>query len=159
MKLSEHWLKSMRCGVLLLLGQRACTHDQENNVLHEEYIFFIFWFSGISGSFLFFDCSVSFHYVNNLTLHHWAYWWLSLWLELHRILVYAFPVYCCIIYMFKEHDNREWTLYVITNTNEGMAFSLFLLTLDNINQKRKLHANNTRDYRVPQVSIHMRVRG
>lgn len=55
--------------------------------------------------------------------------------------------------MFKNSDNKESKLYVITNTNE--AFSLFLLILDNINQKRKLHANNTRDHRVSQVSVHI----
>lgn len=55
--------------------------------------------------------------------------------------------------MLKNSDNKESKLYVITNTNE--AFSLFLLILDNINQKRKLHANNTRDHRVSQVSVHI----
>lgn len=52
--------------------------------------------------------------------------------------------------MLKNSDNKESNLYVITNTNEGIAFSLFLLILDNINQNRKLHANNTRDHRVSQ---------
>lgn len=55
--------------------------------------------------------------------------------------------------MLKNSDNKESKLYVITNTNE--AFSLFLLILDNINQKRKLHANNTRNHRVSQVSLHI----
>lgn len=55
--------------------------------------------------------------------------------------------------MLKNSDNKEPKLYVITNTNE--AFSLFLLILDNINQKRKVHANNTRDHRVSQVSVHI----
>lgn len=55
--------------------------------------------------------------------------------------------------MLKNSDNKEPKLYVITNTNE--AFSLFLLILDNINQKRKLHANNTRNHRVSQVSLHI----
>lgn len=55
--------------------------------------------------------------------------------------------------MLKNSDNKESKLYVITNTNE--AFSLFLLILDNINQKRKVHANNTRDHRVSQVSVHI----
>lgn len=57
--------------------------------------------------------------------------------------------------MLKNSDNKESKLYVITNTNEGIAFSLFLLILDNINQKRKLHANNTRNHRVSQVSLHI----
>lgn len=57
--------------------------------------------------------------------------------------------------MLKNSDNKESNLYVITNTNEGIAFSLFLLILDNINQKRKLHANNTRNHRVSQVSVHI----
>lgn len=55
--------------------------------------------------------------------------------------------------MLKNSDNKESKLYVITNTNE--AFSLFLLILDNINQKRKLHANNTPNHRVSQVSLHI----
>lgn len=55
--------------------------------------------------------------------------------------------------MLKNSENKESKLYVITNTNE--AFSLFLLILDNINQKRKLHANNTRNHRVSQVSLHI----
>lgn len=55
--------------------------------------------------------------------------------------------------MLKNSDNKESKLYVITNTNE--AFSLFLLILDNINQKRKLHVNNTRNHRVSQVSVHI----
>lgn len=55
--------------------------------------------------------------------------------------------------MLKNSDNKESKLYVITNTNE--AFSLFLLISDNINQKRKLHANNTRNHRVSQVSLHI----
>lgn len=55
--------------------------------------------------------------------------------------------------MLKNSDNKESKLYVITNTNE--AFSLFLLILDDINQKRKLHANNARDHRVSQVSLHI----
>lgn len=55
--------------------------------------------------------------------------------------------------MLKNSDNKESKLYVITNTNE--AFSLFLLILDNIIQKRKLHANNTRNHRVSQVSLHI----
>lgn len=55
--------------------------------------------------------------------------------------------------MLKNSDNKESKLYVITNTND--AFSLFLLILDNINQKRKLHANNTRNHRVSQVSLHI----
>lgn len=55
--------------------------------------------------------------------------------------------------MLKNSDNKESKLYVKTNTNE--AFSLFLLILDNINQKRKLHANNTRNHRVSQVSLHI----
>lgn len=55
--------------------------------------------------------------------------------------------------MLKNSENKESKLYVITNTNE--AFSLFLLILDNINQKRKLHANNTRNHRVSQVSFHI----
>lgn len=55
--------------------------------------------------------------------------------------------------MLKNSDNKESKLYVITNTNE--AFSLFLLILDNINQKRKVHANNTRNHRVSQVSLHI----
>lgn len=55
--------------------------------------------------------------------------------------------------MLKNFDNKESKLYVITNTNE--AFSLFLLILDNINQKRKLHANNTRNHRVSHVSLHI----
>lgn len=55
--------------------------------------------------------------------------------------------------MLKNSDNKESKLYVITNTSE--AFSLFLLILDNINQKRKLHANNTRNHRVLQVSLHI----
>lgn len=55
--------------------------------------------------------------------------------------------------MLKNSDNKESKLYVITNTNE--AFSLFLLILDNINQKRKLHANNTRNHRVSQFSLHI----
>lgn len=58
--------------------------------------------------------------------------------------------------MLKNSDNKESKLYVITNTNnEGIAFSLFLLILDNINQKRKLHANNTRNHRVSHVSLHI----
>lgn len=57
--------------------------------------------------------------------------------------------------MLKNSDNKESKLYVITNTNEGIAFSLFLLILDNINQKRKLHANNTRNHRVSQVTLHI----
>lgn len=55
--------------------------------------------------------------------------------------------------MLKNSDNKKSKLYVITNTNE--AFSLFLLILDNINQKRKLHANNTRNHRVSHVSLHI----
>lgn len=55
--------------------------------------------------------------------------------------------------MLKNSDNKESKLYVITNTNE--AFSLFLLILDNINQKRKLHANNTVNHRVSHVSLHI----
>lgn len=65
--------------------------------------FFIFWFSGTSESFLFFDWSEPFYYVNNLTLHHWAYWWLSLWLELHRLLI---GISC--LFLYNIHVEKLW---------------------------------------------------
>lgn len=116
--------------------------------------FFIFWFSGTSESFLFFDWSEPFYYVNNLTLHHWAYWWLSLWLELHRLLI---GISC--LFLYNIHVEKLWQQRIkalcYNKYKRRFAFSLFLLILDNINQKRKLHANNTRNHRVSQVSLHI----
>lgn len=141
MELSEHWLISMTvwCPVV---ARTTRLQRPGKNVLYEDYIL-IFWFSGVSEYFIFL-CALC-RFITSRTLHHWAYWWLSLWLELHS---YAFPVYCCIIYMFKERDNKESKLYVIQYKWKDHVF-IFLLTLDDINQKQKLHANNTRDCRVP----------